>query len=78
MLNGLTSTNTINFDNTSFAPFGKLNRQPVDGFHVQPGLRLNYDKKSGFDEAGVSIRNAREQVCRHGGQCRRPTRERHG
>ncbi len=59
VLNGLTSTNTINFDNTSFALFGKLNWQPVDGFHVQPGLRLNYDKKSGFYEAVVSIRNAR-------------------
>ena len=59
VLNGLTSTNTINFDNTSFALFGKLNWQPVDGLHIQPGLRLNYDKKSGFYEAVVSIHNAR-------------------
>ena len=47
VLNGLTSTNTISFDNTSFAVFGKLNWEAADGFHIQPGLRLNYDKKSG-------------------------------
>jgi iron complex outermembrane receptor protein len=58
VLNGLTSTNTINFDNTSFALFGKLNWEPVDGFHIQPGLRLNYDKKSGYYDSVVSIHNA--------------------
>ncbi|NYT39760.1 TonB-dependent receptor [Sphingomonas sp. R-74633] len=58
VLNGLTSTNTINFDNTSFALFGKLNWEPADGFHIQPGLRLNYDKKSGYYDSVVSIHNA--------------------
>ncbi|MDG2532615.1 TonB-dependent receptor [Sphingomonas sp. HITSZ_GF] len=58
VLNGLTSTNTINFDNTSFALFGKLNWEPLDGFHIQPGLRLNYDKKSGYYDSVVSIHNA--------------------
>jgi iron complex outermembrane recepter protein len=58
VLNGLTSTNTINFDNTSFALFGKLNWEPVDGFHIQPGLRVNYDKKSGYYDSVVSIHNA--------------------
>jgi iron complex outermembrane receptor protein len=57
VLNGLTSTNTISFDNTSFAVFGKLNWEVVDGLHIQPGLRLNYDKKSGFYDAVVSIHN---------------------
>jgi iron complex outermembrane receptor protein len=47
ILNGLTSTNTISFDNTSFAVFGKLNYELFEGFHIQPGLRVNYDKKSG-------------------------------
>jgi iron complex outermembrane recepter protein len=47
VLNGLTSTNTIGFDNTSFAVFGKLNWEVTDGLHLQPGLRVNYDKKSG-------------------------------
>ncbi|MDQ0250780.1 iron complex outermembrane receptor protein [Sphingomonas kyeonggiensis] len=58
VLNGLTSTNTINFDNTSFALFGKLNWEPVDGFHIAPGLRLNYDKKSGYYDSVVSIHNS--------------------
>jgi iron complex outermembrane recepter protein len=47
VLDGLTSTNTIGFDNTSFAVFGKLNWEVVDGLRIQPGLRVNYDKKSG-------------------------------
>jgi iron complex outermembrane receptor protein len=47
ILNGLTSTNTIGFDNTSFAVFGKLNWNVAGAFHIQPGLRVNYDRKSG-------------------------------
>jgi iron complex outermembrane receptor protein len=47
VLDGLTSTNTISFDNTSFAVFGKLNYELFEGFHIQPGLRVNYDRKSG-------------------------------
>ncbi|MDT8758371.1 TonB-dependent receptor [Sphingomonas psychrotolerans] len=58
VLNGLTSTNTISFDNSSFAVFGKLNWEVIKGFHVQPGLRVNYDKKSGFYESVVSLHNA--------------------
>lgn len=58
VLNGLTSTNTISFDNTSFAVFGKLNWEAFSGFHIQPGLRLNYDKKSGYYDAVVSIHNS--------------------
>jgi len=57
VLNGLTSTNTISFDNTSFAVFGKLNWAVTDKLHLQPGLRINYDKKSGFYESVVSIAN---------------------
>ncbi len=47
ILDGLTSRNTIDFDNTSFAVFGKLNWEVFDRFHVQPGLRVNYDRKTG-------------------------------
>ncbi|GAA0337907.1 TonB-dependent receptor [Sphingomonas oligophenolica] len=54
ILNGLTSTNTIDFDNTSFAVFGKLNWEAFHNFHIQPGLRLNYDKKSGSYVAVVT------------------------
>lgn len=57
VLNGLTSTNTIHFDNTSFAVFGKLNWKVTDRLHLQPGIRVNYDKKSGFYESIVSINN---------------------
>lgn len=59
VLNGLTSNNTINFKNTSFAVFGKLNWEALPGLRIQPGLRVNYDKKSGFYESIVSIHNAR-------------------
>ncbi|MES1972222.1 MAG: TonB-dependent receptor [Pseudomonadota bacterium] len=58
ILNGLTSTNTISFDNTSFAVFGKLNWALTDKLHIQPGVRVNYDKKSGFYESVVSIHNS--------------------
>ncbi|RZF66447.1 TonB-dependent receptor [Sphingomonas populi] len=58
VLNGLTSTNTINFKNDSFAVFGKLNWQPISGLHFAPGLRVNYDKKSGFYDSVVSIHNS--------------------
>ncbi|WP_010543843.1 TonB-dependent receptor domain-containing protein [Sphingomonas elodea] len=59
VLNGLTSRNTISFDNTSFAVFGKLNWEALPGLRIQPGLRVNYDKKSGSYESVVSISNAR-------------------
>lgn len=58
VLNGLTSTNTITFDNTSFAVFGKLNWAVTDRLHIAPGLRVNYDRKSGFYESVVSIANS--------------------
>ncbi|MBI0474779.1 TonB-dependent receptor [Sphingomonas sp. MA1305] len=58
VLNGLTSTNTIDFSNDSFAVFAKLNWALTDVLHVQPGLRVNYDRKSGFYESVVSIANA--------------------
>jgi len=58
VLDGLTSTNSINFSNQSFAVFGKLNWEVAPGLRIQPGLRVNYDKKSGFYESVVSIHNA--------------------
>ncbi len=58
VLDGLTSTNTIAFDNTSFAVFGKLNWAATEKFHIQPGLRVNYDKKSGSYVSVVSIHNS--------------------
>lgn len=54
VLNGLTSRNAISFDNSSFAVFGKLNWEALPKLRVQPGLRLNYDKKSGSYVATVT------------------------
>jgi iron complex outermembrane receptor protein len=47
VLNGLTATNDIGFKNTSAAFYGKLTWKVADGFSIQPGFRLNYDKKEG-------------------------------
>ncbi|MET0363544.1 MAG: TonB-dependent receptor [Sphingobium sp.] len=58
VLNGLTSTNKIRFTNQSAAIYGKLNWAVSDKLHVQPGLRVNYDKKSGYYDAVVSIANS--------------------
>jgi iron complex outermembrane recepter protein len=46
-LNGLTANNDINFKNNSAALFGQLTWKVTDSFHVEPGLRLNYDDKDG-------------------------------
>ncbi|MDF8333851.1 TonB-dependent receptor [Novosphingobium cyanobacteriorum] len=47
VLDGLTANNDIRFTNTSAALFGKLTWKVADGFSIQPGFRLNYDKKNG-------------------------------
>src|SRR5690606_33765828 len=47
LLNGLTALNDIDFSNTSAALFGQLSFRVTDRFRVEPGLRLNWDKKNG-------------------------------
>ena len=47
VLNGLTAFNNIDFKNTSAALFGQLSWKVTDKFRVEPGLRLNYDDKTG-------------------------------
>ncbi|MEI6641621.1 MAG: TonB-dependent receptor [Novosphingobium sp.] len=47
VLDGLTANNDISFKNTSAAIFGKLTWKLADTFSLQPGFRLNYDKKEG-------------------------------
>ncbi len=47
VLNGLTSVNTIGFENTSAAGFGKLTWHVTDKLSFAPGVRVNYDKKTG-------------------------------
>ena len=54
VLNGLTSTNTIGFTNTSAALFGKLTWRVTDDLQLSGGLRLNYDKKDGSYDSVVT------------------------
>ena len=53
VLNGLTANNDIRLDNSSLALFGKLNWKATDRLTLSPGIRLNYDKKSGFYDSVV-------------------------
>jgi iron complex outermembrane receptor protein len=48
VLNGLTARNTQWLKATSAALFGQLSWKVTDELTIQPGARLNYDKKSGF------------------------------
>ncbi|MFM7379090.1 MAG: TonB-dependent receptor, partial [Erythrobacter sp.] len=48
VLNGLTARNTQFLKATSAALFGQLSWKVSDAFTIQPGVRLNYDKKEGF------------------------------
>jgi iron complex outermembrane receptor protein len=47
VLDGLRADNNIDFENTSLALFGQLSWHVTDRFHVEPGLRINYDDKTG-------------------------------
>ena len=53
VLNGLTALNTQWLKSTSAALFGQVSWKVTDAFTIQPGVRLNYDKKSGFYERKV-------------------------
>ncbi|WP_367183358.1 TonB-dependent receptor [Phenylobacterium sp.] len=48
VLDGLVARNTQYLKNTSFALFGQASWKVTDAFTIQPGVRLNYDKKEGF------------------------------
>lgn len=47
VLNGLTARNTIGFSNTSAAVFGKATWHITNALSIAPGVRVNYDKKTG-------------------------------
>jgi iron complex outermembrane receptor protein len=53
VLNGLTARNTQFLKSTSAALFGQLSWKVTDAFTIQPGVRLNYDRKAGFYERRV-------------------------
>ncbi|QCB53902.1 TonB-dependent receptor [Sphingopyxis sp. PAMC25046] len=48
VLDGLTARNTQYLKNTSAALFGQLSWTVTDRLTIQPGVRLNYDKKKGY------------------------------
>jgi iron complex outermembrane receptor protein len=54
VLNGLTSTNTIRLRNTSFSIYGQASWRPLPGLTIQPGARLNYDKKTGSYDSVIT------------------------
>ncbi|HEY5809333.1 MAG TPA: TonB-dependent receptor [Povalibacter sp.] len=47
ILDGLRAENDIGLKNTSAAAFGQLTWHVTDNLRLQPGLRVNYDKKDG-------------------------------
>ena len=53
VLDGLTARNTQVLESTSAALFGQLSWKVTDAFTIQPGARLNYDRKSGFYQRRV-------------------------
>ena len=57
VLDGLTANDDIRLDNTSLALFGQVTWNITDGLSLQPGLRINYDKKEGLYERVVTNGN---------------------
>ena len=54
VINGLTSTNAIRLSNTSFSVYGQASWRPLPRLTIQPGFRVNYDKKDGSYNAAVT------------------------
>jgi iron complex outermembrane receptor protein len=54
ILDGLRSENDIVLESTSAAAFGQLTWRITDRLRLQPGVRLNYDRKSGSNVATVT------------------------
>ncbi len=54
VLNGLVANNTIGFKNTSVAAFGQASWKVTDALTIQPGIRINYDRKTGSYDSVVT------------------------
>ncbi|MGX7951086.1 TonB-dependent receptor [Tsuneonella sp. HG249] len=54
ILNGLTARNNQFLKSTSAALFGQLSWEVTDALTIQPGARINYDKKDGFYQRVVT------------------------
>ncbi len=63
ILNGLTATNTQFLKSTSAALYGQASYKLTDSLTIQPGLRLNYDKKEGFYERIVTNGQGQLLTC---------------
>lgn len=48
VLDGLVAYNDQSLSNTSLAVFGQASWKVTDAFTIQPGVRINYDKKKGY------------------------------
>lgn len=61
VLDGLTAFNTQALTNTSLALFGQASWHVTDALTIQPGVRINYDRKAGlydrqvFDGQGLPV-----------------------
>ena len=53
VLDGLTARNTQFLKNTSAALYGQVSWKVTDALTLQPGVRVNYDKKEGFYQRRV-------------------------
>ncbi|MGE4305056.1 MAG: TonB-dependent receptor [Novosphingobium sp.] len=53
VLDGLTAINTQYLKSDSVALFGQVAWKVTDALTIQPGIRINYDKKSGFYQREV-------------------------
>jgi iron complex outermembrane receptor protein len=63
VLNGLTAANTQFLKSTSAALFGQLSWKITDALTIQPGIRINYDKKEGFYQRRVLDGSGTEISC---------------
>ena len=54
VLNRLTANNDIRLDNTSLAAFGQVSLKVTDALTIQPGVRVNYDRKKGLYSSAVT------------------------
>lgn len=63
VLNGLTARNTQNLKSTSLALYGQVSWKLTDAFTIQPGARINYDKKSGFYQRIVTTGSGAVLSC---------------
>ena len=63
VLAGLTARNTQFLKSTSAALFGQASWKVTDALTIQPGLRINYDKKSGFYQRVVTTGSGSLLTC---------------